>query len=434
MIVLREHECIPVREAWNAECRTVGQKQLNMLLSHQERNGVALFEPRFRSLKASSWVGTVGLGERCLDVIPKIDGANGELDDNQTRRSLLWMAMRAGLIPVADADIARLAGSPCTLLVAFLKLYVEKLSQEWQRGPIRQYVHEEKNRTFLRGKLLFSYQFRHNLIQKHRFYTRTDEFVMDNPLSALLKAALHTCSNQPLSMDVSRDAKRLLLEFDGISDQEFSPADIDNIHVSRQHSRFELLARLAKMILCMTSPGQSGRGEPVYSLMFDMNYVFEKFIAAELQASLLGTGLSVRVQLSGHSLLQKEGKQKFYLRPDIGVFKDNKLVCLMDTKWKRLDPKKSHYGISQADMYQMYAYGKEFDTCHTLILYPRYGELPLTVAEYQHPHHSGEQLKRIKAVTLPVSEANGRMESIMNFRKELLEIVKETEMRVLGRC
>lgn len=427
MIVLREYEKVPVRNAWDSEQKFVGQKQLNMLLSHQERNGLTLLEPGFRSLKASNWVGTIGLGDHCLDVVPKIDDANGQLDNRQTRENLLWMAARAGLVPIADADIAFLAGSPRTLLSAFLQLYVDKLTKEWQRGPIRYYVSEDENRTYLRGKLLFPDQLRHNLIQKQRFYTRTDEFVMDAPLSALLKAALRTCSNQSLNMDISRNAKRLLLEFDEISDHDFLPTDMDNIHVTRQHNRYELLVRLAKMILCSTSPGQSGQGEKIYSLMFDMNLVFERFVAAELQASLAGTGLAVRTQLSGRSLLQKEGKPKFYLRPDIGVFSGDKLVCLIDTKWKRLDPHKSHFGISQADMYQMYAYGKEFNVPLTIILYPRWGTLPLKIAEYKHPQHHSEPQRTIQAITLSVSEANGRAVSVSNLRKELLKIVQPAE-------
>lgn len=155
MIVLREYEKVPVRKAWDSEKRIVGQKQRSMLLSHQERNGLSLLELGFQSLKASNWVGTIGLGEHCLDVVPKIDDVTGQLGDKQTRGNLLWMAMRAGLVPIADADIAYLVGSPHTLLSAFLQLYVEKLTKEWQRGPIRQYVSEEENRTYLRGKLLF---------------------------------------------------------------------------------------------------------------------------------------------------------------------------------------------------------------------------------------------------------------------------------------
>ena len=43
----------------------------------------------------------------------------------------------------------------------------------------------------------------------------------------------------------------------------------------------------------------------------------------------------------------------------------------MDTKWKKLiDNENKNYGISQADMYQMYAYSKFYDATDIWLLYP----------------------------------------------------------------
>jgi 5-methylcytosine-specific restriction enzyme subunit McrC len=423
MIVLREHERIKVGEHWDNGKKMVGQQQMDKLLHHQDRNGIPLFEPGYKSLKASSWVGTLGLGDHCLDVIPKIDDATGTVDDRQTRKNLLWMASRAGLMPIAEADIAPLTRSPQTLLAAFLQLYIQKLSIEWQRGPIRQYISEEENRTYLKGKWLFPEHVRRNMVHKHRFYTLADEFVTDNPMSGLLKAALRKCALQVFNADSAREAKRLLLEFTDVKDRVFSEHEMDLVQVSRQHQRFELLIRLAKMILRSSSPGQYGESVPIYSLMFDMNVVFERFIASELQTALAGSGLTVKVQVSGHSLLKKEGKSKFQLKPDIGIYRGKEIICLVDTKWKRLDPKKSHFGVTQADMYQAYAYGKEFKSPMTLLLYPRWGNLPATVAEYHHNSSDETPERKITIKTIPISQADGTMESVFNLRNELLEIV-----------
>ena len=44
---------------------------------------------------------------------------------------------------------------------------------------------------------------------------------------------------------------------------------------------------------------------------------------------------------------------------------------ILDTKWKSLvDKPRLNYGISQADMYQMYAYAKKYDTSEIWLLYP----------------------------------------------------------------
>ena len=42
----------------------------------------------------------------------------------------------------------------------------------------------------------------------------------------------------------------------------------------------------------------------------------------------------------------------------------------MDTKWKVLSDAKANYGISQAEMYQMYAYQKKYTSENVTLLYP----------------------------------------------------------------
>lgn len=65
-----------------------------------------------------------------------------------------------------------------------------------------------------------------------------------------------------------------------------------------------------------------------------------------------------------------EPKRQFALKPDL-VMKKNDRVVVLDTKWKNLvDNEKINYGISQSDMYQMYAYSKKYNTSEIWLLYP----------------------------------------------------------------
>ena len=46
-------------------------------------------------------------------------------------------------------------------------------------------------------------------------------------------------------------------------------------------------------------------------------------------------------------------------------------TVILDTKWKSLiDNERKNYGISQQDMYQMYAYSKKYNTSEIWLLYP----------------------------------------------------------------
>lgn len=69
--------------------------------------------------------------------------------------------------------------------------------------------------------------------------------------------------------------------------------------------------------------------------------------------------------------LNGEQYRKFALRPDLVVTRDDGSTVILDTKWKKLiNDRSKNYGISQADMYQMYAYSKKYQTSEIWLLYP----------------------------------------------------------------
>jgi 5-methylcytosine-specific restriction enzyme subunit McrC len=58
------------------------------------------------------------------------------------------------------------------------------------------------------------------------------------------------------------------------------------------------------------------------------------------------------------------------------VMKDRRPILVMDTKWKLIDAsdRRNKYGVSQSDMYQLYAYGhkylKDSDQKELMLIYP----------------------------------------------------------------
>ena len=59
------------------------------------------------------------------------------------------------------------------------------------------------------------------------------------------------------------------------------------------------------------------------------------------------------------------------MKPDIVVRrKQDDTIFVLDTKWKILSDSKANFGISQADMYQMYAYQKKYGASNVTLLYP----------------------------------------------------------------
>ena len=410
-LVLREYEHAGIGTLWDATRRSVTRREVALLDLHQKRTGRKLFKLGYKSIQATNWVGVIGLGSRCIEVVPKID----EPDELRSRENLIYMISKAGLVPLAVADQARLANTNKPLLEAYLELYVRHLAHEWRKGQIKQYVLQEENRSSLKGKLIFPVQLRENLLHQERFFTASDEFTPDNSVSQLLKAALRICHQQLFSDTVAADARNLLQDFGEVTDIQQDVKNILYVQIDRRISRFEQLINMAKFILKDVSPGTAKSGDSVYSLMFDMNIVFEKFIFAEMKLALRNEPLRVKSQIRGRSLLRKDGRRQFALRPDIGVYQNKNSLCIIDTKWKRLSVTRPYQNVSQADIYQMYAYGKEYDFPKVILLYPRFGNIPLNAAEYL--HNDGAPPKYIQICTIDVSEPL----SHHNVRKRLKE-------------
>lgn len=104
------------------------------------------------------------------------------------------------------------------------------------------------------------------------------------------------------------------------------------------------------------------------ALLFPMERLFESYISFMLRKNIRNTQFKLHTQDNSHSLFSYP-KKSFSLRSDI-VLESDKNSIVMDTKWKVLSENKGNKGITQTDMYQMYAYGKKYNASKVLLLYP----------------------------------------------------------------
>lgn len=72
-LVLREYEAARIGQSWDPTNKIVSRKEISLLESHQQLTSRQLFDISYRAIKAKNWVGVIGLGTRCIEVIPKID-------------------------------------------------------------------------------------------------------------------------------------------------------------------------------------------------------------------------------------------------------------------------------------------------------------------------------------------------------------------------
>jgi 5-methylcytosine-specific restriction enzyme subunit McrC len=245
------------------------------------------------------------------------------------------------------------------------------------RGPDRAYRRREENLRLFKGKLKTAPHLRRNAAHRARFFCEYDEFTSDTELNRIFKAA---CRMLTASMRMPKTLEQLghaLLLLEDVQDVAVNAQLLDRVVIDRRNTRFEELFVFCRMLLEGHAPGAASGGTKTYSLLFDMNAVFEKFVSAFLQKRVLpqlpGHRLVEQGKRQGKFLVRQGGRGVLQLKPDLTVMAPDGGRLVIDTKWKRMQSEREdgRLRVGNADLYQLYAYANRFDARRSLLLYPK---------------------------------------------------------------
>ena len=245
-----------------------------------------------------------------------------------------------------------------SILEIFIKLFVEEVKNLVKQGLKSSYITIEDNVPYFKGKFLVNQHLKHNLCHKERFYMAYDEFNLNRPENRLIKSALSKLRRITTNWENSKEIKMLLNDFEMVDESLNYNKDLSKVKIDRNTLSYASIIQWVKVFLFNKSfTNFSGDGKNK-ALLFNMNELFESYVAKKVEEIFTPVGWIVSAQDKQHHLFEKP--KMFQLRPDIVIKKDYKKVIL-DTKWKVLNnsPRKN-YGISPSDMYQMYAYSKKY--------------------------------------------------------------------------
>ena len=362
---------------------------------HHARGGQNIFTWYGDHAKAMQWVGVIQLGDVQIEILPKIDDEL-DLSWGQARQNLLYMLAVAGDIPVRFRDIARLTVRKAPLNETLSAIFARHLLAEFLRGAERAYISREKNLRTFKGRLVINRHVLHNGGHRERFYCRYDEFSADTVMNRVFKASckiLLATTTTPATQDSLRHC---LLMLDGVRDELICENHFREVQFTRQNDRFQELFSFCRLIHAGLSPNASAGGERTYSLLFDMNAVFERFIAAFIKKQVMkrldGYELFPQARHNRRYLMEStSGKGILQMAPDILIRNSEGRHLVIDTKWKRLKPtfKGNQGNVSSGDLYQLYAYTHRYDCRQSLLLYP---QVPGVVEQDYHLFDRHDQL------------------------------------------
>ena len=290
-----------------------------------------------------------------IEILPKIADKN---DAERSKAVFIKMLKTLKNFPFKSSNLASLKTQNLPLLEIFISMFLCELEALVKKGIKSDYVALEENLNFLKGKLNINEQIKRNSIHKERFYVGYSEFLSDIKINRIIKTTLKFLYKKSNSSINQQKIRELLFIFDEVSECEDYKNFFAKLVINRQVKHYEQTLLWCNIFLLNNSFTPHKGDDLALALLFDMNALFESYVGDFIKKNFPCTIL----QHSEKHLI--EYPKSFKLRPDI--FLENKFIA--DTKWKIIS---SSNDISQADLYQLYAYGKKHKCDKLYLIYPK---------------------------------------------------------------
>ena len=347
--------------------RIIGKKDFgdieNFILKNSDENAPFL---RIASgvggkfIQARNYVGVLQTKNGLtIEILPKIAD---KTDTDKSKAVFIKMLRTLKNFPFKSSNLANLKTQNLPLLEIFISMFLCELEALVKKGIKSDYVALEENLNFLRGKLNINEQIKRNSVHKERFYVGYSEFLSDIKINRIIKTTLKFLYKKSNFSKNQQKIRELLFIFDEISECEDYKNFFAKLVINRQVKHYEQTLLWCKIFLLGNSFTPHKGDDLAFALLFDMNALFESYVGDFIKKSFPSTIL----QHSEKHLV--EYPKSFKLRPDI--FLEGKFIA--DTKWKIVS---SRDDISQADLYQLYAYGKKHECDKLHLIYPKIDDI-----------------------------------------------------------
>ena len=365
-IYVWEHQFLPI------DNEIFTERHFQLLVSYiekQNRKRSYLFDTSCRrgvnGILFKQYVGVITVKDLTIYVLPKADkDAKEETEsEKKSKNEQLWqdrltfMLSQVRKLNVQTTSPANLQWKPNVLLNIFLKKFLDEVAVLLNRGLIKTYRKTDGNRTALKGKLLFNKQIAHNCVHQERFYVRYTTYDYNHILNRIIRQALLAICDITNSSDIKGRATSTLFNFPELDEIAVTPELFSRLIFDRKSEDYCNVFKLAEMILLNYSPDLHHGNNHVWTLMFDMNKLWEEFVFVTLRRKLTDYKVNEQdTRLFWKRTAPNRSKTKT-VRADI-VISTNDVRFVLDTKWKTPYDRDSSgkLDISDSDLHQMYVY------------------------------------------------------------------------------
>ncbi|MFZ4441285.1 MAG: McrC family protein, partial [Syntrophales bacterium] len=228
----------------------------------------------------------------------------------------------------------------------------------------REYKKIETNDRFFRGRLNVTAQIRQDLTDQSCFCCVHAPLTMNTTINRTICHVFKLLSRNKqygtLLKDVGGYYERLL-SF-GVSDQKVRPEEIDNIRYTRMTNGYRQLMYFSKAVIRRLGAKPEDSRTSGASFFVDIAEIWENYIFAVMKRFLPPAYTIINPNQTGGENLFKPDRGDTYrqVRPDFLIYKDEKIIAVIDAKYKyytNIGFKEDLPGaVSRSDLYQMATY------------------------------------------------------------------------------
>ena len=312
-------------------------------------------------IKTEACVVTIRFADFQLNILPKIIGGN----DSSCLENLMFMLRYTKKLNIHTMDSAEISKTKQPFLEILIAHYANILLNALQRHIPHHYETKEENLPAVRGHILFAKNQMVNMGNLARVYCQFDEFTSDNLLNQTFKFVAQALCLLTTVPATRACLNKILAIYEDVELRAISYAQAKKILLNRNQLIFKDVLDLVLLFLQHSTISLHNKTFTNLAILFDMNKLFEEFVAAALEKAFPGqvqTQQSRRIidSIGGHA------NTSYSIRPDI-LFRHNTII---DTKYKILDLPDNK--PSEADIYQMLAYNRFFNRQNIILCYPTF--------------------------------------------------------------
>jgi len=380
LLTLFEYNKVKYEQCFSIDDEGVNDDNIKVFLTEKTLQNIErinqtqkFLEISRKEIRALNYVGVARVGSLRIEILPKFIADNDD-DSNKSviMHNLIHMLKYSKMVNIKELSYADLHKKKDFFeIMVFLYgknlLNVLKKNQEWQ------YFENEDEQRFVREKIL-THRYGINPAQLHIIPCRYHERGMNTLINHTLKYATYLMVKEVREIETFALLKQIISVLDDVELAPISLQEIEHITYTRLNKEFKPYVEFCKLFLSQSTLTLQASNIEFFSLMIPMEKLFQEFISEMIllnQIMILGS--SNQQVFSQHRigyLAHREALNQFELKPDIFI-KGKDGCVILDIKYKMLDEEDRKFGLSQTDLYQMYAYCKESGATKSMLLYPK---------------------------------------------------------------